>query len=158
MTLKFCLLSLVATVPDFSRYICGCLILSLLSAYPSLSFTSSLLHILNSESFHPFPCTTLPPFISPCFQLSASVSVAVLTVEGCALSGSCALAASPSAQQPLLLLNVTGPLLLQLSTARVSALRRKMSWLFFETKTVEAGKPQERATALLVFVFFCRAL
>lgn len=75
-------LPFTASVPDFSRYICSSISPSF-SFYLSIppfffSFTSSLLHFLNSKSIHPFPCTTLPPFISSCFQLIASVSVTVL--------------------------------------------------------------------------------
>lgn len=129
-------------------------ILFLLSFYPSIffSFTSSLLHFLNSKSIHPFPCTTLPPFISSCFQLIASVSVTVL-VRGrlCTQRFVCALAARPSTQQPLLLLNVTGPLLIPLSDVRVSALCTKISRLHRENTELHCF-------TVLSFLFFCKSI
>lgn len=106
-------------------------ILFLLSFYPSIffsTFTSSLLHFLNSKSIHPFPCTTLSSYLHVSSWVPLCLSLC-WSVEGCALSGLCALAARPSTQQPLLLLNATGPLLLPLSDVRVSAQCRKISWL-----------------------------
>lgn len=110
----------------------------------------SQFRIFPSFSMHNSPSLHLAMFPVEC--------LCVCCCAGCALSGSCALAVSPSVQQPLLLLNITGPLLLQLNTARVSAPCRKISWLFFETKTVEAGTSRETVTALLEFLIFCKSL
>lgn len=131
----------------------------------ALSWASSPpLHFLTSKSLHPFPRTTLPAFISSCFQMSASASVAVLAMEGCTLSGLCALAASPSKQQSLLLLNVTVPLLLQLSNVRVTAQCRKISWWLITLSSalkLKQQKPHRENTDLHYFgvlPFFCKSI
>lgn len=126
-------LPFTASVPDFSRYICS-------SISPSFSFYLSippfffLLHphsfifsILNlSILFH--AQLSLPSYLHVSSWLPLCLSLC-WSVEGCALSGLCALAARPSTQQPLLLLNVTGPLLIPLSDVRVSAQCTKISRL-----------------------------
>lgn len=137
-----------------------CFPLSLSASVPiSTTFSVHFLHPLSFNLSIPSSplFTSSPPFLTVCrhnflfphisaFPVECLCVSSVPAVEGCALSGLYALAASPSTQQAPLLFNVTRPLLLRLSTVRVSPWCGKISGLqlisSLKLKTIEA--PQRK--------------
>lgn len=140
----------IHSMPSIHSSISSCLSFYL-SIPPLFPFPSSLLHFLTSKSPNYFPHTTLPSahlyassWVPPCLSLCEPW-------EAADSNDLCALAASPSTQQPLLLFNVTGPSLFtaeQCSLLNVEICLLQM--IFFLPATIEAPQRKHRLTRFVL--------